>query len=99
MNPPVDAPMSSASRPSTSMPKVSRACASLSPPRPTYGWSARDQRDLGAGLDLRARFGDDLAVDGHLRGENQRARALARRSQTPLGDELIESDLGIAIQL
>ncbi len=51
-----------------------------------------DQRDLGGGLDLRARFADDLAVDGHLRGENQRPRPLARRSQTLVRNQLIESD-------
>ena len=39
MNPPVDAPTSSASRPVTSRPKCSRAWASLMPPRPTNGWS------------------------------------------------------------
>ncbi len=37
VKPPVDAPMSSASRPVTSMPKASSACASLTPPRLTYG--------------------------------------------------------------
>ena len=45
VNPPVDAPMSSASRPSTAMPNVSSACASLMPPRPTYGWSGSFKRD------------------------------------------------------
>src|SRR5258706_3587767 len=35
VKPPVEAPMSSASRPSTAMPNVSSACASLRPPRPT----------------------------------------------------------------
>ena len=37
VKPPVEAPMSSASRPATSMPKASSACASLRPPRLTYG--------------------------------------------------------------
>src|SRR5262245_36816607 len=37
VKPPVDAPMSRASRPSTAMWNVSRAWASFTPPRPTYG--------------------------------------------------------------
>src|SRR5688572_5886871 len=52
-----------------------------------------DQRHVRLGLDLRARLADDLAVDGDLRGEDQRARAFARRGQSPVGDELIQSDL------
>jgi hypothetical protein len=39
VKPPVEAPMSSARRPRGSMANVSSACASLTPPRPTYGWS------------------------------------------------------------
>ena len=37
VKPPVEAPMSSARRPSTTMPNASSAWASLTPPRPTYG--------------------------------------------------------------
>ena len=37
MKPPVDAPTSSARRPSTSTPSASSAFASLTPPRDTYG--------------------------------------------------------------
>ena len=39
VKPPVDAPMSRQSRACTGMAKMSSACASFSPPRPTYGWS------------------------------------------------------------
>ena len=39
VNPPVDAPMSSADLPSAAMLNVSSAWASLMPPRLTYGWS------------------------------------------------------------
>ncbi len=45
MNPPVDAPTSSASRPVTSTPSASSALASLIPPRDTNG-GRRDQLDL-----------------------------------------------------
>jgi hypothetical protein len=37
VKPPVDAPMSSASRPAGSIRNVSSACASFTPPRPTQG--------------------------------------------------------------
>jgi hypothetical protein len=40
VNPPVDAPMSSATAPAGSIPNASSPFTSLSAPRDTYGWSS-----------------------------------------------------------
>ena len=91
VKPPVDAPTSSARRPVTSIPKTSSACASLTPPRPTYGWSGVDQLD-----DARRRrpacpaFETTVAVDLDLAGEDQRARPFARRGEPAFGHQGVE---------
>ena len=73
-------------------PNVSSACASLRPPRPTYGWSGAMSATSADGSicvpGLRVR----LPVDADLAGEDQRARPLARRREAPFDDELIEAN-------
>ena len=54
------------------------------------------QLDAGVDGDRRAGFRDDLAVDRHLSGENQRPRALARRREAAVDEGDIEADLGHA---
>ena len=51
------------------------------------------EHDLRVGGDRRAGFRDDLAVDGHLAGEDQRAGALARRHEPALHEGDIEARL------
>jgi len=51
--------------------------------------------DTRIALDRRARFRDDLTVDGHLPGQDQRARALPRRSQSEIDERDIQTGLGI----
>ena len=53
----------------------------------------RDQLDARVGGDRRAGLRDDLAVDRHLAGENQRARALARRREAALDERHVEARL------
>ena len=45
-------------------------------------------------VDGGARLGGGTIVDGHLPGEDQRTRPLARRRQATFDDELIETDAG-----
>ena len=53
----------------------------------------RDELDARVGGDRRAGFRDDLAVDGHLAGEDQRAGALTRRREAAIDDEHIQANL------
>jgi hypothetical protein len=53
VKPPVDAPMSRQSRACTAIAKASSACASFSPPRPTYGWSGtRSESAMSGGTNV-----------------------------------------------
>ena len=86
MNPPVDAPTSSATAPATSTANVSSACASLIPPRETYGIGRGSQPELRPGLHQVPRLLDRPIARQHLAGQDQRPGLLARRRQ-PLGDD------------
>ena len=92
MNPPVDAPTSSATSPRTSIPNTSSACASLTPPRDTYGIGADRSRSSAAGVDQIARLVDRPIARQHLAREDQRPRLLARRRQPLLDERQVGAD-------
>ena len=74
-------------------PKASSACASLTPPRPTYGMIGHVERDARRRPRRRSpALRRRLAVDPHLAGEDQRARALARRGEPALDEQRVEAD-------
>ena len=86
MNPPVEAPTSRQSRPATSTPNASSACASFSPPRETYGGgrstsSSADVVDLLAGL----RVARDEA------GHDERLRLRAALGEAALDEQHVQA--------
>ena len=86
VNPPVDAPTSSAWRPRGSIANASSAPASFTPPRPTYGMIGHGELDARVRLDRRAGLGHHLAVDRHLAGRGSaraRVRATGRGRDRP----------------
>ena len=79
--------MSSATRSRARTPNTSSACASLTPPRPTYGMIRDRQGDLRILGGRRAGLGHDDAVDGHLPGQHQRPGPRSRLGQPPRHDQ------------
>ena len=61
------------------------------------GMIGLDQRELGIPGYVRARFRDDLPVDAHLPGEDQRARPLPRRRKPLVDDRDIEPCLAFQL--
>ena len=49
-----------------------------------------EERDGGIDADRRAGLGRRLPVDAHLAGEDERARAFARRRKSPLDEQRVE---------
>jgi hypothetical protein len=52
----------------------------------------REETEVGGGVDLRAGFRFDLAVNKDLSRQNQRSCALSRRREAPFHDELIQAN-------
>ena len=92
MKPPVDAPMSSASRPVDGDAEGVERVRELDAAAPDVRMVGRDQRDVGGRVDRRAGLGCGLPVDADLAGEDQRARPLARRREAAFDDELVQAD-------
>ena len=92
VNPPVEAPTSRQTLPSTSICQCSRARSSLSPPRLTYFRSSPSSRIDGVRFDLRARFFELLVVDQHFPRENESLGAFARGSQSAVDQKFVESE-------
>ena len=91
MNPPVEAPTSSARRPATSTPSASSAFASLIPPRDTYGGGAVDvELDVGGDELPRLVRPPPAGPEVHVARDHGRGRARARREQTALREQVIE---------
>ena len=63
----------------------------LEPAAADVGMIGDEERDGGVDADRRARLGCRLAVDAHLAGEDERARAFARRRQSPLDEQRVEA--------
>ena len=94
VKPPVDAPTSSARRPArVDGERVERA-GELQAAAADVRMIRHGELDARVGLDRRAGLRDDLAVDRHLAGEDQRARAFARRGEAAVDERDIEARLG-----
>ena len=63
------------------------------------GMIRRDELDARVGGDRGAGLRDDLAVDRHLAGENQRPRALARGREAAIDEGDVETDFVLATAL
>ena len=85
MKPPVDAPMSAQSRPSTSTPSASSAFRSFSPPRETYA-RRRVDGELGRLVHLLA----GLLVPGHPPREHERLRLAPALGEPALDEQRVE---------
>ena len=85
MKPPVEAPTSAQSRPSTSTANAANAVASFSPPRETNG-GGRSTRSSTVGVHLLAR----LVVPLNEPREDERLSLAPRLGQTPLHEEDVE---------
>ena len=82
VKPPVDAPTSRAVRPATTTPSASSACASLTPPRLTYGWSAAAKATLASSGTAVPAF-DTVAPSTRTCPASTSARARARVGASP----------------
>ena len=87
VKPPVDAPTSRATSPSTSMPNPLRAASSLSPPRPTYRGGGPSTTTASAGADEARRLVGPGAVDEHPPGGDRGLGVGAAGGESP-SDEL-----------
>ena len=70
------------------MPKTSSACASFTPPRPTYGWSGLDRASTSASRPPGVpAFDAGCAVDADLPGEDERRAPARARPTSPRSHE------------
>ncbi len=95
MKPPVEAPTSSARRPSTASPQASSALASLMPPRETNRGARLDAHAAPPRRPVRPACAArrSPAPDAHLAGHHRRGRTAARGEQAALGEQRVETSL------